>query len=246
MQHATCNKQLDNDMNEDMITKEIEDIEREIAGTDLDASVAELVNDWNDRKRENEKDPAQEEIRSFVTGSLAQKPEKPARKLFFRYALPAAAIITGAIFVVRSFLPSSDPGKLFIANYEPFKPVSEVTRGTDAADPFTTGIENYRNGRYEEAYSTFSEVLRNDQSSVTAHFFLGITGIATGDYNKAAAELKMVAGTGGEYSKEAEWYLGLALLRSGDINGAKERFVTLAQSPGYYSDRAAMILRRLK
>ena len=230
-------------MNEDMITKEIEDIEREIAGTDLDATVAELVDDWNDRKRENEKDPAQEKIRSFVTGSLARK---PARKLFIRYALPAAAIITGAIFVVRSFLPSSDPGKLFIANYEPFKPVSEVTRGTDAADPFTTGIENYRNGRYEEAYSTFSEGLRNDPSSVTAHFFLGITGIATGDYNKAAAELKMVAGSGGDYSKEAEWYLGLALLGSGDINGAKERFSTLAQSPGYYSDRAAEILRRLK
>ena len=58
-----------NDMNEDMIAKEIEDIEREIAATNLDASVAEMVEDWNVRKRENVKSPELEEIRSFVAGS---------------------------------------------------------------------------------------------------------------------------------------------------------------------------------
>lgn len=235
-----------NDMNEDMLAKEIEDIEREIAATNLDASVAELVEDWNVRKRENVKIPKLEEIRSFVAGSPDREPEKPARKLFIRYALPVAAVIAGAIFVVRTLLPSSDPGKVFNSYYEPFRPVSEVTRGTDASGSFAAGIESYRNSRYEEAYAAFSDVLQNDQSLVTAHFFLGITGIATGDYKKAAEQLEIAAGAGGVYSKEAEWYLGLALLGSGDINGAKERFGALAQSPGYYCDRAAKILHRLK
>jgi TolA-binding protein len=135
---------------------------------------------------------------------------------------------------------------LFNAYYEPFSPVSEVTRGTDASGSFAAGIESYRNSRYQEAYAAFSNVLQNDQSLVTAHFFLGITGIATGDYEKAAEQLKIAAVGGGEYSKEAEWYLGLALLGAGDINGAKEKFGLLAQSPGYYSARAAEILRRLK
>jgi len=235
-----------NDMNEDMLAKEIEDIEREIAATNLDASVAEMVEDWNVRKRENMKSPELEEIRSFVAGSADSEPEKPARKLFIRYALPAAAVIAGAIFVVRMLLPSSDPGNVFNSYYKPFKPVSEVTRGTDASGSLAAGIESYRNSRYTEAYTAFSDVLQKDPSSVTAHFFLGITCIATGDYEKAAEQLKIAAGAGGEYSKEAGWYLGLALLGSEDINGAKEKFGALAQSPGYYSDRAAKILRRLK
>jgi TolA-binding protein len=238
--------QLDNNMNEDMITKEIEDIEREIAESHLDATVGELVEEWNDHKRDNVKNPSREEIRSFVTGSLAQEQKKPAGKMFIRYALLAAAIITGTIFVVRTLLPSSDPGELFKNYYKPFMAVSEVTRGSEASGQFAAGIESYRNGRYGEAYSAFSDVLQNDQSSVTVNFFLGITGIATGDYEKAAEKLKVVTTAGGEYSKEAEWYLGLALLISGDINGAKENFGNLAKSPGYYSERSGEILRRLK
>jgi TolA-binding protein len=238
--------QLDNNMNEDMITKEIEDIEKEITESNLDATVGELVEEWNDHKRDNVKKPSREEIRSFVTGSLTQEQKKPAGKMFIRYALLAAAIITGTIFVVRTLLPSSDPGKLFNDFYKPFRAMSEVTRGSEASGPFAAGIESYRNGRYGEAYSAFSDVLQNDQSAVTANFFLGITGIATGDYEKAAEKLKVVTAAGGEYSKEAEWYLGLALLISGDINGAKENFGNLAKSPGYYSERAGEILRRLK
>jgi TolA-binding protein len=236
---------LVNDMNEYMLAKEIEDIEREIAATNLDAAVADMVEDWNESRKGTPDDAKKVEIRNFVTTSFASKPEKPAGRLFIRYSILAAAVITGAILIIRVLSPGNQE-KLFSEYHEPFKAVSEVTRGTDASGSFAAGIESYRNSRYLEAYAAFSDVLQKDQSSVTAHFFLGITCIATGDYEKAAEQLKVAAGAGGEYSKEAEWYLGLALLGSGDINGAKEKFGALAQSPGYYSSRAAKILRRLK
>jgi len=228
-----------------MITKEIEDIEREIAETNLGARVEKLVEDWKENKRSDPENPGRVEIRNFVTASLSQKPERPPGRLFIRYSVLAAAIIAGAIFMVRVLSPG-DPQKLFSEYYRPFEAVTEVTRSTDAAGSFTNGINSYRNGNYSEAAMAFSESLQKDPSSLRAHYFLGITSIATGEYVKAAEQLRLVAGADGEYSKEAKWYLGLALIQEGDTDGAKENFKALAESSGYYSERAAAILRRLK
>jgi len=228
-----------------MITKEIEDIEREIAETNLGARVEKLVEDWNEKRRSDPDDPQREEIRNFVTASLSQKPQRPAGRLFMRYSVLAAAVIAGAIFMVRIISPG-DPQKLFSDYYRPFEAVPEVTRSADAAGSFTNGINSYRNGNYSEAGMAFSESLQKDPLSLRANYFMGITNIATGEYLKAAEQLRLVAGANGEYSKEAKWYLGLALIQTGDTDGAKEYFKALAESTGYYSERAAAILRRLK
>ena len=227
-----------------MIYNEIEDIEKEIREKDLDASVSAMVDNWNEDR--NNKDPEKEEIRNFVSSSLAGRPEKrPTGRVFIRYALPAAAVIAGAIFMINILSPKS-PDELFANYYEPFNAVPEVTRGTEDERAFSNGIESYRNGKYMEASVAFTEILRQDPTSVQAQFFLGITAVASGEFDKAAGVLRQVAVAGGGYSKEAKWYLALALLRTGDTEGVKENLKTLAESPGYYSERAAALLRSLE
>ena len=228
-----------------MIYNEIEDIENEIREKNLDVTVSEMVEDWNETRRGNSMDPKKVEIRDFVAASLVQKPQKRAGRRFIRYSLFAAAVITGAILMIKVLSPVS-PDKLFSDYYKPFKAVPEVTRGTDPSGSFSYAINSYRNGNYTEASVTFTGLLQSDPSSVRVQFFLGITGIAIGEYDKAAEHLRAVAGAAGEYSKEAKWYLGLALLKTGDPDSARENFKSLAESPGYYSEPAAGILRYLR
>ncbi len=97
------------------------------------------------RKKETKatgKDPKAEEIREFITGSLSgeepisgewpqgKKLNISGKSLIIRYSLLAAAVVIGAVFLIRSLITTGDPQKLFTRYYEPFNSVSAVTRGT--------------------------------------------------------------------------------------------------------------------
>jgi hypothetical protein len=91
----------------------------------------------------------------------------------------AAAAIIGAVFLIRSLLPSGNTQKLFSKYYEPFNAVSDITRGISSGGSisFNRAIENYKSGDYLAAETGFSKAILNETLSFSASFFLGITEI---------------------------------------------------------------------
>jgi tetratricopeptide (TPR) repeat protein len=246
---------------EKKIMDEISHIKLEIGNSNINEISEEWVKEWHEKRQKNVgKDPETEEIRDFITNSLEPEKSEPEislnhkegmgfkRSLLVRYiSLSAAAVIV--IFVlIRTLLPSSDPGKLYNSYYEPFNVVSPVTRSltTNEPDSYQAAVERYKLGDYQTAALGFSDAILKDTSVIAPRFFMGITQLALENYDQAINLLTGVAGRSGEYRKEAGWYLGLAYLKTGEKEKAAECFGLLAQSPGYYSERAGKILRRLK
>jgi TolA-binding protein len=240
---------------------EINQIKNEIDRNNLDEISSELIKDWLiKRDKSNGKDPKTEEIREFITGSLNR--EEPvswkisenkrrrilSKSLIIRYSSLAAAIVVGAIFLIKSLLPAGDTQKLFNKYYEPFNAVSSVTRGTvtDGNIAFNRAVENYKSGNFKAAETGFSESMVSEPTFLQAHFFLGITEIELKNPSKATELLGEVANRKGDYAKEATWYLGLAYIKTGDKIRASKCFELLAKSPGFYSDRSQKILRYLR
>jgi TolA-binding protein len=240
---------------------EIDRIKHEISDSNINDISSEWVKEWHEkRQRNSNKDSKTEEIRNFINGSLKQddigteigsderKKSGLSKSLITRYTSLAAAAIIGAVFLVRSFLPSNDPQKMFSKYYEPFKAVYTITRSTGAneSESFHKAIGSYKAGDYKAAAAGFSEAMLNGSESYSAGFYLGITEIELGNYIKAIDLLGGVVNLKGEFTKEATWYLGLAYTKSGNKIKASECFELLARSPGFYSNRSEKILRLLR
>ncbi|MFZ2339057.1 MAG: hypothetical protein WAW07_04965 [Bacteroidales bacterium] len=246
---------------EEKLKMEIAQIKHEISQSNLNDISSELVKEWQEKRQGNSgKDSKTEENRNFITSSLEEKEisrdirsEERKRKglsksLIAGYTSLAAAAIIGAVFLIRSLLPSNDPQKIFSKYYEPFYAVSSVTRGSGSSEneSFANAVGSYKSGDYQAAATGFSEALFNGSASYSASFFLGVTEIELGNYYKAIDLLGEVMNRPGEYAKESTWYLGLAYIKSGNMVKASECFEILARSPGFYSNRSEKILRRLK
>ena len=246
---------------EEKLKNEINKIKYEISHNNLNYISSEWIKEWNEKKQKNGgRDSKTEEIREFITSSLEQEENKSemrsddrknrvlSKSLITGYISLAAAAIIGAVFLIRSLLPSYNPQKIFSKYYEPLYAVSAVTRSlsTGENESFTKAIESYKSGDYQTAATGFSEAMLNETTSLSALFFLGITQVALENYDKAIDQLDRVANQQGEYAKEARWYLGLACIKAGNKVKASECFELLVRSPGFYRERSEKILRRLK
>ena len=245
---------------EDLLN-EISKIKNEIGKTNLNDISSEWVNEWQEKKSKvsvGGNDTM--EIRDFITDSFDRKEEKntgksePGKKkgisktLIIRHTCLAAAVILGAVLLIKPLLLPDDPQEIFEKYYGPFSVVSSVTRSavSNESESLTNAIATYKSADYRNAEAGFSEAMLNEKTSVSAGFFLGITELEIGDYPKAIELLEGVRNRHGEFFKEATWYLGLAYIKSGNKIKASECFELLAGSPGFYSDRSEEILRRLK
>jgi len=243
------------------IKEEIREIHEEIKRSNIDRISSEWVREWHEKKQGNgESEVHKKEIKEFITSSLKQDESLTSRKkdhgrkirsgrlAFIRYISLAAAIVTGAVIILKVLMPTDDPDRLFKRYYEPIEAISPVTRGlsNNEADIWAFTVRNYNEGNYQAASTGFSDLAETDPSSAALRFFTGMTHLGLGEYDKAATLLEEVAGEKVEYSKEARWYLGLAYLKAGNTAGATGCFENLAQSPGYYCERSEKILRCLK
>jgi tetratricopeptide (TPR) repeat protein len=246
---------------EEKIFDEISHIKQEIGNSKLNEISADWVKKWHEKRQKNGgRDPHTEEIKDFITSSLKSDVSEPvkslydgikkglSRPLFVWYVSLSAAALIGAIFLVRSLLPSYNPEKLFNSYYEPMDVVSPVTRSGNSNETgsYASAIGSYKIGDYQSAATGFSEAVLKDPSLISPRFFLGLTQLALENYDQAINLLTGISGRSGEYRKEAGWYLGLAYLKTGEKEKAAECFELLAQSPGFYRERSEKILRRLK
>jgi len=244
---------------EEKSRNEVSQIKEEIRRNNLNDISSEWVKEWNEKKQKNDsKDAGTEEIRNFIEGTLngGKSSDKQTferkRKLFglspaTRYTSLAAAVIA-AVLLIRSLIPSDDPQKIFNKYYEPFNAASSVTRGTatDESKVLTGAIANYKSGEYQAAAAGFTIAMFSGTESISAIFYLGVTELELGNYDRAIKLLNEVANQKNTYAKEAAWYLGLAYIKSGNQIKASECFELLTRSQGFYSSRSEKILRLLR
>ena len=243
------------------LTDEINGIKSESTENDLGKITAGWVSEW-DEKRQNRVSPdaMSDERKEFITNALVEAESdfersahagnrKSLKKIFpARFALPAAAALIGAFFLIKLLLPFGDPDKLFAKYYEPVGAISPVTRSADAdkTNSYASAIESYNNKKYQAAAIAFSDAILKDPLNISPRFFMGLTQMELGNYEQAENILEDVISRQSEYIKEARWYLGLAYIKTGNSQKAHECFEILAKSPGFYSGRAEKILRRLR
>jgi tetratricopeptide (TPR) repeat protein len=245
---------------EEKLRNEISQIKEEIGRNNINVISSEWVKEWNEKKqKKNSKNAGTEEIRNFIAGTLKEgisserHTVERKRRLFdlsiaTRYTSLAAAAVIAAVFLIRSLIPSDDPQKIFSKYYEPFDAASSVTRGTvtDESKVLTGAIANYKSGEYQAAAAGFTIALFSGTESISATFYLGITELELGNYDRAIKLLNEVANQKNTYAKEAAWYLGLAYIKSGNQIKASECFELLTRSQGFYSSRSEKILRLLR
>ena len=238
---------------------EINDIRMERGKKDIDKVTEGWVKDWMEKGQKNtDTDDRSRERKEYILNSLAETdsemnfrtlPAKSAGKsLFLRFALPAAAAITGALILIKTLLPSWNPDKLYAKFYEPLNAVSPVTRSAEVglSGSYASAVENYINHNYQAAALGFLEVIQQDDQNVPSRFFMGISQMELGNYDQAVKMLEDVVSRQGDYLKEARWYLGLAYIKTGSKEKAAGCFEILAGTPGYYNLRAREILHRLR
>ena len=245
----------------DAVSEEIKNIRKEIADNRLNEITSEWVKEWHEKKqRSGTNDTKTEEIRNFISSSINSPEKEPLkftdegsinvfiRSLFARYAIFSAAAMLGAFLLIRTLLPSSDPGKLFNSYYKPFHAISPVTRSINniETDSYSSAIKSYKTGNYQEAAILFAGIMQKDPKAGSAQFFLGLSQLANNNFNQAINLLTGVANDSGEYGKEARWYLGLTYLKTANKQKATECFEYLARSNGFYRERSEEILRRLR
>jgi len=245
----------------DAVSEEIKNIRKEIADNRLNEITSEWVKEWHEKKqRSGTNDTKTEEIRNFISSSINSPEKEPLkftdegsinvfiRSLFARYAIFSAAAMLGAFLLIRTLLPSSDPGKLFDSYYKPFHAISPVTRSINniETDSYSSAIKSYKTGNYQEAAILFAGIMQKEPKAGSAQFFLGLSQLANNNFNQAINLLTGVANDSGEYGKEARWYLGLTYLKTANKQKATECFEYLARSNGFYRERSEEILRRLR
>ena len=249
----------DDENDEEKILEKIKEIEQELENSNIDAITAEWVEEWN-RKKESNSDsvPGTKEKAGFKSGSLNSDEAVPAgnnlnrfKKVSIRTLLIStvslAALLTGVVLLVQSLLPSSDPESIYESFYEPFKVVSSVTRNSEQnQDIYLSAIEKYRLGDYTGAAAGFSISLAKDTSNAAPAFFMGLTQMAMGNYDKAINLLSKLPSRQDEFKKESLWYLGLSYLKTGETEKAENCFRALTKTPGFYYEPSLKVLRRIK
>lgn len=228
--------------------KDIEAVKNDPLYSEAEKLAFQLVSDFRNEGSVNKLNE------SFIRENLwdSDASDSPAIKQVAEYRLyrylALAAAVFGAVFLVRSLLPSA-PDRLYSKFYEPLDLVSDVVRGpgnTAAAMTLEAAISNYKEGRYDEALEGFASIEMTEVKQGNIVFYQGIASLAAEDHLNAASLLSKAVVSDGDFIIEAKWYLALSYLKTGDIVKAEDCFKELAQSPGYYREPSERILRRLK
>lgn len=106
-----------------------------------------------------------------------------------------------------------------------------------------SGIEQYRNGEYEEAINTFTKVRNEDPKSTVAAFFLGMAYKQTMDYDKAFGNLRDAV-TQAPRIKDALTEIVDVAMQLGEIGEAK-KWIEVAEKENISPAKIAFLKGRV-
>jgi tetratricopeptide (TPR) repeat protein len=162
-----------------------------------------------------------------------------------KYKVAAAAVISMlfiATFVLVTQDFSTDPGKLYAENFEPFPNYGPGNTRSSEKDDKQLAYTYYDLERYTEAL----EIFENLNLETVDLFYASNAYMAVGEIDKAKPLLEEVIERGTGLAVHAKWNLALCFLKEGNLVTAKSLFNDLKNQGGEYQEEASQILDKIE
>jgi len=223
---------------------------RELKGNPSLKKELELRKKLNDAIRETDVIDFREQLQGVFETSQVETMGKTRTFRLNRkiaVALPAFIIaVAGGLFLLLSDR-NMDHREIYEAYFSPAEPGLTYRSEENPADlELRTAMQNYENGKYEQALRGFENVLRSDSTRIGLNLYSGISQMEIRRYKDAHASFsKIVDNHYILYIEQAEWYLAFCYLMTDDREKAEEQFGMIAEQKGYYHRQARKILKKI-
>ena len=194
-----------------------------------------------------------EEIDTAIDSEISKYSEHSANTnsriipLFGKWIIAAAAIFL--LFVMFRGNFQSEPYALsdYIDAYPDV--ITNVVRGTGQADNQSTlmnAMRAYQDGDYASTRDIL-EILKSDQDNLEIAFYLGVSYLHQGDFEKALEIFTVLTEPESRFSYEdgALWYRALCLIELDQKKEAEEILNQIASSNHYKKEEAREILKKI-
>ncbi|MFH2142120.1 MAG: tetratricopeptide repeat protein [Bacteroidota bacterium] len=153
-----------------------------------------------------------------------------------------------ASIVLMNYNVKKDNNEIFNTYYKCTSSPNLTRSAEKAENDLQSGLLAYDSKRYKESTEILNKVLINKPEDATAKFYLGMTYIETGKYEKAVESLSVLANKDDNfYTDQACWYLALCYIKTDQNQLAVKYLKKLTrEKTGYYKTRAEDILRIIK
>ena len=163
--------------------------------------------------------------------------------------IAAASLILIAAFSFFTLTKSdSNPTlqSVFQENYEPYDNIYGIVRGADDEDISLNAkaFKAYDLGDFDLAASTFSEVVKTEQTAVN-YLYMGLSNLEASNIDEAIKNLNATLNNFDEFDSQAQWYLALAHLSNGDEDAALSNLVSLTLENSIYKAKAESVLAEM-
>ena len=165
------------------------------------------------------------------------------RGINFRRVLAIAATV---LLLVVSYLvlftgrESLSSDQLFADNFQPYQMLLSQ-RNISAEEKnllLESAIAAYSNGNFQNASSTFEQLLQSEPENISYKFYRAVSAIGANDNDTAIQLLNdIIAASDHPFTEQSQWYLGLAYLQKGDMKKASTVFNEIGA--GQYKYEAA-------
>jgi len=169
-----------------------------------------------------------------------------------KYKMATAAVIS-MLFIATFLLVTqdftSDPAKLYVANFEPFENFEPgIERSLEKTDLNLRqqAFFYYDQGNYEEALNLFKQLNREDNDPVSLWLYMGNAYMALNDTQSAIPLLHQVVDINSGFVVHAKWYLALCYLKEGNKDEAIRLFTDVVKQGKFMHEEAAKILAKIE
>ncbi|MEP2026627.1 MAG: tetratricopeptide repeat protein [Reichenbachiella sp.] len=179
-----------------------------------------------------------EEMKDIINAKNKKK-KRPKNWLLYAAAI---ALVLGSTFVLLNQSNSLSNEELFGKYYEPY-PADNNLRGISDENQ---AMLLYKNKKYSEATSAFTQLTELNPENEKYRLFLGICYLQQDLITQSINQFKLISGsTSNTIKNNSDWYLALAYFKAGQSSKAKEVLIEIKNSNHLFSNKAEVMLQEL-
>lgn len=204
-QELTHNAQLRDELEilrNDIRAVQLANIQEEIA------AAGELYKINQSESEQHESSPVEEQSQGSKVVPLNSE-NGSSRRVWFAIAATIAALV--GFFLLR---PSAYSADGLYAKYHQVDPGLPTTMGITQDYQFQDAMVDFKYGRFEEAYSKWSDMISDNPASDTLQYYHALAALEANDLQMAQGALETLSSTDTAWRHKAQWYLVLCVLKA--------------------------------
>lgn len=158
---------------------------------------------------------------------------------FLKIAASLVLLIIASVSIYKYASPDPE-GYLDAQLAEPYQAPSVTRSGAETYDDYLSGMDDYRDQKYHEAYSRLSTL---DKSA--AIFYSGLCKLYLEDYDTAIELLNKDQLKASLFNQQSKWYLSLAYIKTGQNEKAMKLLQEISKLGAFKSKEAEKMKKLL-